>query len=192
MNGNVWAWGHWMEHTAAKGLSAWTVLMAPILAGHQDPSTSVCSFTRHPDLEKKSNEETLMTHRGGTGWRRSSLSAAQGYKEAYPKSVHGYQPKKNPRDLRRTSQLASLHPPVIAGPNVWTRALQCWVGSLITTASIPHGRTGLMDTRIPVLLSKTTPWGCQPPLKVFHFNFCFKKPPLSPQKVWHWCVLPCW
>ena len=70
MNGNVWVWGHWLEHTAAKGLSAWTMLMAPESAGHQDPSTSVCSFTRHPDLEKKSNEEILMTHRGGTGWRR--------------------------------------------------------------------------------------------------------------------------
>lgn len=90
-------------------------------------------FTRDPVLEKKRSEETPVTCRGGTGWRYWSLSAAQGYKEAYPKSVHGCQPKKNPRDMRRTSQLASLHPHVIAmdaGPNVWTWALQSWMGSL--------------------------------------------------------------
>jgi len=126
---NVWVWGHWMEHTAAEGLSAWTMLMAPELAGHQDPSTSVCSFTRHEDLEKKSNEEILMTPRGRTGWRPRSLSTAQGCEEAYPKSVRGCQTKKNPGDVKRTSQLVSLCPHVIAvdaRPNVWTRALQCW------------------------------------------------------------------
>lgn len=28
MNGNVWAWGPWMKHTAAKEFSAWTMLLA--------------------------------------------------------------------------------------------------------------------------------------------------------------------
>lgn len=91
------------------------------------------SFTRDPVLEKKRSEEIPVTYRGGTGWRYWSLLAAQGYKEAYPKSVHGCQPKKNPREMRRTSQLASLHPHVIAmdaGPNVWTWAPQNSMGSL--------------------------------------------------------------
>lgn len=60
MNGNVWAWGRWMKHTAAR------VLSVDYANGIQitQPSTSVCSFTRYPVLEEKSNEEILMTHRG--------------------------------------------------------------------------------------------------------------------------------
>lgn len=40
--------------------------MATMLADYQVHSTSMCSFTGHPDLEKKSNEQILMTHRGET------------------------------------------------------------------------------------------------------------------------------
>lgn len=49
-----------MKHAAAR------VLSVDYANGIQitQPSTSVCSFTRYPVLEEKSNEEILMTHRG--------------------------------------------------------------------------------------------------------------------------------
>lgn len=48
------------------------------------PQHAYVQFHKTP-WKERNNEEILMTHTGGTGWRHRSLSAAQGYKEAYPK-----------------------------------------------------------------------------------------------------------
>lgn len=86
-------WRQQQEHTARTGVSEWTVLRPHRLAG-QEPSTSTCSFTRHPDPEMK-NGDDLMIHRGGTGWRYWSPPEPKEYKNAYWKPTH---PERNLRD----------------------------------------------------------------------------------------------
>lgn len=142
-----------MKHREAKEFSAWTMLLASKLL-----STSMCSFTRHPVLEKKSNEEILMTHRGETGWRHWSLSAAKGYKEAHPQSLHCSQTRGTQENLRVgiTSLLWYCR-------GCWTQhhldrsRWAAWMGSL--PLSFCREQTGLEDLRVLpfMLLSVTNP-----------------------------------
>lgn len=66
------------------------------IAGRRDPSTSICGFTRHPDLEVN-NGGDLMICRSGTGWRHWSRLGPEEYKNAHWKPTHHERNSGDPR-----------------------------------------------------------------------------------------------
>lgn len=130
MHGDSWVWRYQQEHAAGMGLSAWTLLRTHRFAGHQDPWTSTCGFTRYPDLETK-NGGDLTIHRGGRGWRHWSLPDPKGYKNAYWKCTD---PERNSGDPRKSWQFVLLVLHVIAmdpGSIISTQALWCLAAGLM-------------------------------------------------------------
>ena len=45
-----------------EGLSEWQVLTTSALAGYQDPGTSTCSFSGHPDQKNKGQPKQGAVH----------------------------------------------------------------------------------------------------------------------------------
>lgn len=48
MIGNIWIWKHWKVQIPGKGLWEWHVLMACVLAGHQDAGSFMYIFSGQP------------------------------------------------------------------------------------------------------------------------------------------------
>lgn len=164
MNGNVWAWGHLMKHRAAR------VLSLDYAIGRQitQPSTACVRFTRHPVLKKRSKEEILMIHRRETEWRHWLLSAAKGYKEAYPKSLHCCQPRGTEERWGVTSLLCDCR-------GCWTQ--HCLDRGIPVADGQPGdhclGAVRASREHIPGAQSMGTPWECEQKLK-FCFEVCSK------------------
>lgn len=149
------------------------------------PSTSVCRLTRHPVLEKKSNEEMLMTHRGETGWRHWSLSAAKAYTEPDPKSVHCCQPSGTEEPWGKPSLVWNCR-------GCWTRRHHRGRGA--AWCALPWCPVAVGASRertFPVLPSVGTPAECEQGFKLLCFGVCSKYS-LSPKKGWDWHILHCW
>lgn len=75
---------------------------------YQDPCTITCSISGHPDQEAKSNEEILVTHRGGTGWREWLLSAPKVYRKGISKTAITWSPTKDEVRRHNEVQLAGV------------------------------------------------------------------------------------
>lgn len=128
------------------------------IAGHRDPSTSICGFTRHPDLEVN-NGGDLMICRNGTGWRHWSLLSPKEYKNAHWKPTHH---ERNSGDPRKSWVLLVLHAiEKYPGCNISTQAWFLAVGLMLVTTNLLL----LLSARLRAWISRNA----------FSFSLYFKK-----------------